>query len=234
MERGKLGILGGMGPQASQVFYQRVLDATDAGRDQEHIESLILSDTKMPDRTRAIFSGNTGPVKDRLLADARLLADWGAACIAIPCNTSHAFVPWLQERVDAPIVNMIEETAAQLKRRGVRRAGILATDGTVRLGLYHNACARVGVEAVTPPPELQELVMEIIYDEIKRGERGSREKFATVDRALREMGCDRAVLACTELSVYRDWHGLPEFYLDAMDVLARRCVVRCGYPLREV
>ena len=65
----RLGILGGMGPQATQVFYQRILDKTDARRDQEHLPTLIWSDTGMPDRTQAILSGQTEPVYQRLLAD---------------------------------------------------------------------------------------------------------------------------------------------------------------------
>jgi len=232
MAKGKLGVLGGMGPQATLLFYQRVLDFTAADSDQAHIESLILSDTQMPDRTQALLTGNLGPSQDRLLADARLLESWGAACIAIPCNTSHAFLPWLRAQVETPIVNMIGETAAVLKAQGARRVGILATDGTVRMGLYHAACRELGVEAVTPPPEIQKLVMEIIYDEIKAGGRGSWEKFETIDAALKTMGCDRGVLACTELSVFRDNWSLPAYYLDALDVLARRCVAACGYPLK--
>lgn len=234
MTKGKLGVLGGMGPQATLLFYQRVLDATAAACDQEHIETLILSDSQMPDRTKALLSGDLEPSRARLLADAKLLEDWGAACIAIPCNTSHAFFPWLQERLRVPIVNMITETAAELKRTGARRVGILATDGTVHMGLYHDACRVEGIEAVTPPPEIQSLVMSVIYDEIKQGEKGSREKFTAIDAALRDLGCDRAVLACTELSVYRDYHGLPPYYLDALDVLSRRCVAACGYPLRHI
>lgn len=233
MAKGKLGILGGMGPQATLLFYQRVLDFTAAASDQEHIESLILSDTQMPDRTRALLTGDLGPSRDRLLADAKLLENWGAACIAIPCNTSHAFLPWLRARVETPILNMIGETAAVLRAQGARRVGILATDGTVRMGLYHAACRDQGVEAVTPPPEIQKLVMEIIYDEIKAGSRGSWEKFEAIGAALKTMGCDRAVLACTELSVFRDNWGLSPYYLDALDVLARRCVTACGYPLKE-
>ena len=234
MTRGKLGILGGMGPQATQVFYQRVLDRTDADTDQDHIPTLILSDTAMPDRTAAILSGETGEVRQRLLDDAKFLEHWGARCIAIPCNTSHAFIPQIQERVGVPIVNMIAQTAQTLKEMGAKKVGILATDGTNRMGLYHAACEAVGMEAVTPPPEVQRLVMSIIYDEIKKGEQGSREKFSAIDAALREKGCDRAVLGCTELSVYRDWHALPGFYVDAMDVLAQRCVEMCGYPVRRV
>lgn len=234
MTKGKLGVLGGMGPQATQMFYQRVLDRTDAERDQDHIPTLILSDTAMPDRTAAIRSGDTAAIYAQLLADARVLEHWGASAIAIPCNTSHTFVPRIQGELTVPIINMVTETAAALKALGAKRVGILATDGTVQMGLYQSACEGAGLQAVTPPPDIQKLVMSVIYDEIKKGEKGSREKFAAIDGALRAMGCDRAVLACTELSVYKDWHGLPDFYLDAMDVLARRSVEACGYPLRNV
>ena len=76
--------------------------------------------------------------------------------------------------------------------------------------------------------------MSIIYDEIKRGESGSREKFAAIDRDLRSRGCDGAILACTELSVYKEYHGVSELYLDAVDVLAEESIRACGYPLRSV
>lgn len=232
MQRGKLGVLGGMGPQATELFYRRVVEFTAADKDQEHIETLLLSDTKMPDRTAAILSGDTGPVYARLLADARFLESWGAACIAIPCNTSHTFVPTLQRELKVPIVNMVTETAAALKTLGAKRVGILATDGTVRMGLYQAACAVLGVEAVTPPPGVQKTVMSVIYDEVKGGRPVSGDKLSDIDAALMEMGCDHGVLACTELSVCEGWKTLRCKYLDALDVLARRCVEMCGYPLK--
>ena len=230
----KLGVLGGMGPQATQVFYQFVLDRTDAARDQDHIPALILSDTGIPDRTQAILSGETEELYQRLLKDARLLENCGCTAIAIPCNTSHYFVDKLQEDVGVPILHMIRETARELARQGKKRPGILATDGTIRTGLYQRECAAVGMEAVAPDAPTQRLVMSIIYDEIKQGEQGSREKFAHIDRAIRRAGCDCAILACTELSVFSTYHSLPPFYLDAMAVLAQRAVTACGYPLRTI
>ena len=223
-----------MGPQATQVFYQFVLDRTDAARDQDHLPTLILSDTRIPDRTQAILSGNTGELYQRLLRDARLLEDCGCTAIAIPCNTSHYFVDRLQGEVGIPILHMIRETARELAGQGKRRLGILATDGTIQTGLYQRECAALGMDAVAPDPETQRLVMSIIYDEIKQGENGSREKFAHIDKAIRRMGCDCAILACTELSVFSTYHSLPPFYLDAMVVLAERAVSVCGYPLRTI
>lgn len=234
MSEQKLGILGGMGPQATQVFYQFVLDRTDAARDQDHLPTLILSDTKMPDRTAAILSGDSEGLYSRLLADARMLEGCGCTVIAIPCNTSHYFVDRLQGDIGVPIVHMIRETAAALAAMGKHRPAILATDGTIRSGLYQKECAALGLEAVAPDADTQTLVMSIIYDEIKQGEQGSREKFAQIDRAVRKAGCDCAILACTELSVFATYHSLPPFYVDAMDVLAEQAVTRCGYPLRMI
>ncbi len=234
MKEQKLGILGGMGPQATQVFYQFVLDRTDAARDQDHLPTLILSDTRMPDRTAAILSGNTEGLYRRLLGDAKLLEQCGCTAVAIPCNTSHYFADRLQGELSIPIVHMIRETAAALAAQGKKRPGILATDGTIQTGLYQKECAALGLEAVAPDAAAQKLVMSIIYDEIKQGERGSREKFAQIDRAIRAAGCDCAILACTELSVFATYYTLPPFYLDAMMVMAERAVERCGYPLRMI
>ena len=96
MDKGKLGVIGGMGPQATLQFCQRVIDLTAAHSDQEHIPTLIVSDTEMPDRTAALLSGDAAPVRERLLSDAKLLEGWGAAAIAITCNTAHAFLPAIE------------------------------------------------------------------------------------------------------------------------------------------
>lgn len=236
MKDARLGILGGMGPQATQVFYQRILDMTDAAADQDHIPTLIWSDTAIPDRTAAILGGDAEGCYRALLEGARLLEGCGCTALAIPCNTSHFFADRLQGELKVPIIHMVRETVSALcaAPNRPRRVGILATDGTVQTGVYQRQCEIQGLEMVTPSPAAQRLVMSIIYDEIKKGETRSREKFAVIDRELRQLGCDAAILACTELSVYRSYHGLPEFYVDAMDVLARRAILACGYQLRMV
>ena len=230
----KLGVLGGMGPQATQVFYQYVLDRTEASCDQEHLPALILSDTGVPDRTASILTGNTEPMYQRLLADARLLEECGCTVIAIPCNTSHYFADRLQAQLHIPIIHMIRETVAAIQAMGKKTVGILATDGTVQTGIDQKELTAAGLTPVTLPERLQKTVMSIIYDEIKKGETGSREKFGEVDAWLRQAGCDCAILGCTELSVYRALHSLPPYYMDAMEVLAEQAILRCGKQLRNV
>ncbi len=232
----RLGVLGGMGPQATNTFYQFVIDRTDAQTDQEHVNALILSDSEMPDRTSAILSGGEARegVYRRLLADARLLEGAGCTCIAVPCNTSHFFLDRVQEEIGIPILHMIRETARLLAVQGLKRPGILATDGTIQTGLYQAEFSAVGIEAVVPSTQAQELVMSLIYDDVKAGRDGDPQKFAAIHEDLLAQGCDCGVLACTELSVFADKHHLPPYYTDAMAVLAERAVEACHKPLRHI
>ena len=234
MKEQKLGILGGMGPQATQVFYQFVLDRTDAARDQDHLPTLILSDTKMPDRTAAILGGEEDRerVFQRLLTDARLLESAGCTAIAVPCNTSHFFLDRVQEQIGIPILHMIRETAKVLAGQGLKRPGILATDGTIRTGLYQKEFAALGIEPVTPSPQAQKQVMSLIYDDVKAGHEPDMDKFDRVMWEFARSGCDRVILACTELSVLQKYREMPEITLDAMDVLVRESIIRSGAPYR--
>ena len=105
----------------------------------------------------------------------------------------------------------------------------MGTDGTIQTGIYDMECERAGVTAVHPSPTRQQDVMHIIYDEIKAGERGSRHLFnGVVDELTKESGCEVVILACTELSVYKHFHNVPECCLDAMDVLIRESILRSG------
>lgn len=235
-QEGILGVLGGMGPQATNTFYQRIIDRTQAETDQEHLRVLIWSDAKIPDRTAGILGtpDQAEAVYAALLAGAKLLEGAGCTVLAIPCNTSHYFADRLQAQLRIPIIHMIRETVAAIQAMGKKTVGILATDGTVQTGIYQKELTAAGLTPVTLPEKLQKTVMSIIYDEIKKGETGSREKFGEVDAWLRQAGCDCAILGCTELSVYRALHSLPPYYMDAMEVLAEQAILRCGKQLRNV
>ena len=224
----KLGILGGMGPQATVDFYQSIIHHSVATCDQDYLETIIYSDTQMPDRTVAILSGDTEPTYQRLLAGAKMLEQNGCTAIAVPCNTAHYFLDRVQTQIQIPIVHMIRETANVLHQNGVQRTAILGTDGAIQAGLFQTACASIGIEAIVPPEHLQKSLMSLIYDDLKTGKSGTMAQFAPIAQWAEEQGCGCAILACTELSTFRIYHNLPAFYVDAMEVLAEISLRTCG------
>ncbi len=228
--RKKLGVIGGMGPEASSYYYENVIRHTRAEKDQDHIDMILLSHATMPDRTEAIRTGDDAHLIRLLQEDARTLEQLGAANIAVTCNTSHSFYEQIQSAVKIPVINMIRESVAYAVRQheNVKKIGIMGTDGTLRTGLYHRECEKAGVTPVELSAQRQKDVMSLIYDEIKKGQPGDPEKFARIMDEFIRKGCDVVILACTELSVYKGRHPVPPICLDAMDVLVKESIIRSG------
>ena len=220
-----LGVIGGMGPLASSLFYRMIIDKTEASCDQENLNMILYSDSGMPDRTAAILSGDTDWVRDRLLKDARVLERAGCDAIAVTCNTAHFFVNMIRDQVSVPFIHMIEETAVQLEKtcKG-RPVAILATDGTIETGLYQREFERRGIVPFIPSSKSQEKVMNTIYDLIKQNKPADGDLWAEIDEEIRSAGCEGAILACTELSVVKKELDLPEYYRDPMEIMADRCI----------
>lgn len=225
-----LGIIGGMGPLATNIFYQKLIGMTPAKRDQDHINMIILSHATMPDRTEAIQSGNLSVLLNKLREDAVFLEKSGADCIAIPCNTSHVVMDDLQSAVSIPIVNMVRETVSHLLSDcdcNKQKVGIMATDGTIQSGIFQKEMEIKGLIPVVPDLENQKKLMHIIYDGIKAGLPVDAADFEAVENQLKREGCKKIILACTELSCYAMEHPLPDIFVDAMDVLTRKVIKSC-------
>ncbi len=228
--RKKLGVIGGMGPEATSYYYENIVAHTKAQRAQDHIDMVILSHATMPDRTRAILEGDSPELVRLLRRDARTLEALGVSNIAVTCNTSHYFYDQIQDAVRIPVIHMIRESVAYVVKEfgNVKKVGVMATDGTVRSGIYHRECRRMGVEPVDLSGERQRDVMSLIYEDVKCGKIGDRRKFDRVISEFLRRGCDAVILACTELSVFKGKHEIPSFCLDAMDVLVRESILRSG------
>ena len=223
-----LGIIGGMGPMASALFYDMISSKTDASCDQENLDLILLSHAGMPDRTGAILSKDEvqiEAVRSKLLADAMFLQNSGCTAIAVTCNTAHYFVNMIEGEIDIPFIHLIRETAeAVASKFGAKKVAVLATDGTIETRLYQDELSKRGVIAFTPKAEVQALVMHEIYDCIKSGKPADEEIWQKIEEYVKAEGCEAAVLACTELSVVRKELSLGSFYFDPMDIMAERCL----------
>jgi len=232
-----IGVLGGMGPLATKVFFGMIIDNTIAGCDQDHIDMIILNHAGMPDRTKALLSGNTKLLFEYLLADCVFLEESGASHIAIPCNTSLAFVGELQARLEIPIINMLHEAVkdvAMAKGKGIK-AGILATDGTVKLNLYKKEMEEQGIVPYVPSEENQRRIMRIIYDGIKGGGKIDFADFVEIEKELMDEGCVCAVMGCTELSCFKEMFNLEDsYYFDAMKSLAIATIIAGGGKVKGI
>ena len=227
-----LGVIGGLGPMATAYFLRRIVEMTDARTDQEHLDVNVLNRPSIPDRTAYILDRTKPSPLPPIVDAAKTLEQLGACCIAIPCITSHALFSEFSAAVGIPFIHILRETATHLKENGVAAAGILATTGTVRASLFQDALAEQGIRCILPDGANQQRVMSLIYDDYKAGRPLEWEKFQLASDFVRRQGAECIVLGCTELSLIKRDRPVGPGVLDALDVLARASIKRCGKPLR--
>ena len=228
-----LGVIGGLGPIATAHFMELVIRMTEAQTDQEHLDMILYSRPSIPDRTSYILDPTNPNPLPEMIRVGNTLARQGAKLIAIPCMTAHYFHRELTRYIEAPIVHAIHECAVHLKKHGITKAGIMATDGTIRSKLFQQELERHGIEPIIPGVEGQKCVMSIIYDDIKANRPADLDKFGYASSELRSLGAQAIILGCTELSLIKRDCPIGAGYLDAMEVLAQTCVIRCGGKLKE-
>lgn len=223
-----LGILGGLGPMSTVYFYQMLTEHTPAQCDQDHLDIVISSRASTPDRTAYILGESEDDPFAQMERDAEMLVKYGATILAIPCNTAHYFYDRLARSLPVPILNMVRLTVQHAKAQGCTRLGILATSGTVGSCTYQRMCRAEGIDFAIPSLPRQTQLMNIIYDQIKKGQRADMKLFMEIADELRAAGCEKAVLGCTELSLIKRDEGLDSFFIDSTEVLAEETLLACG------
>lgn len=232
MDEKVLGLVGGLGSLATSHFMELVARMTDAAETGDTLQILTYNFPAIPDRTGYILGSNLKSPLPGLISVGHALSRQEVACIAIPCITAHYFYDSLSSAIEAPIVNGVEQTATLLKQRGIRRVGIMGTDGTVLSGLFSDALERRGIRPIVPSKECQADVMHLIYRNVKVGIPPEMVRFRKVEQELFDRGAEVIILGCTELSVIKQKYDVGPGFLDAMEVLAKQSILRCGKAVR--
>jgi aspartate racemase len=222
-----VGVLGGMGPEATADFLTRIVRATPARDDGDHIRVLIDCNPKVPSRISRLLEGRGEDPLPVLVGMARGLKAQGADFLTIPCNTAHHYLREIAQAVDIVILDMVDLAAAQLAvlQPRPRRIGVLAMPAVRKVGLYAARLAQGGMTAVFPDEPVEQALFSVIRA-VKAGSvtEDVRRSYEAVAGALVRGGAEALLIACTELSVLGspDHSGLP--VVDALDALVAATV----------
>lgn len=236
---GTIGVLGGMGPEATAYFFEGLVRSAAAAADQDHPPVIIYSLPQIPDRTEAILKGGPSPVP-LLLRGLEALRRAGADFAVIPCVTAHYFLPRIASRSPLPILSLLEEILAAVGRlRPVpSTVGLIATDGTVRSGIISRLFGPAGIKVIVPSPRDQKRVMSAIYGRkgIKAGRVSGppREAVVSVARGLVRRGAGAVLAGCTEVPLVLRPSDLSVPLIEPLAIGARAALRRSGASLRTI
>jgi aspartate racemase len=227
----KVGIIGGMGPEATLNFFKKVIEFTDAKSDQEHVSMVIDNNTKIQDRSLFILNGGPNP-KEELIGTAKKLQNYGAEIIAMPCNTAHFFYEDIKSSIDIPIINMIEETANHiLKEKKNKKIVLLSTEGTYKSKIYEKVFEKKNLDLIIPSKNHRKQIMELIY-KVKKNEKIN---YSKVNEILKQIKVSDEIflLGCTELPIIFQNQKISEEYIDTVEILAKEVILKAGYKLKN-
>ncbi|RXV60109.1 aspartate racemase [Roseovarius sp. A46] len=219
-----VGILGGMGPEATILLMQKVMAAVRARDDSDHVPLLVHQNPQVPSRIKALIEGtgeDPGPTLARM---ARDLEAGGAQALAMPCNTAHFYAAAVREATALPFLDMLDLTATHLAHAGARRIGMLASPATRLAGVFD---APFDNHGLTPVFLRDDAALLSVIRAVKAGEALSalRPRLRSEAEALIAKGADHLLIACTELSLMSD--ALPTQYrqhTDSLDCLTAAIV----------
>lgn len=223
-----LGVIGGMGPGATADFFTKLLAATPAGCDEDHIPVVIVSDPRVVSRTAAILRNGPSPLPSLLAVRDKLLAA-GATLLAMPCNTAHAWYDGLVEDCPVPFVSIVEASCSALEPLAGpgSRIGVVATQATLAAKIFEGPLRRLGYELLLPTKE--ELAGAILpsIEAVKAGRNNDAGRMLTpAVQALLDRGAAAVILGCTETPLALDAIGSPlrNRCVDSTQALAIACV----------
>lgn len=221
-----IGILGGMGPEATIDLFYKIVKSTTAEKDQEHLRIIIDNNPKIPDRTAAIL-GDGEEALSALQETASNLEKAGADFIVIPCNTAHYFIPFIKKSVRIPILNMMIETASEIRQRfpQIRKVGLIASLGTYQTEIYDKYFTKYNIEIITPDDKGKSEIMKVIYA-VKAGNLSSKikDKILKIVRQLIAKKAEAVIAGCTEIPLILKEGDTSVPLIDPTQILAKAAV----------
>lgn len=211
MEMRKIGLIGGMSFESSAVYYRMVNEAVRERLGALHSAEVLLHSVDFQKIVDLQKAGRWEDAAERLSEVARGLKAAGAQCVLICTNTMHLIADQVQDSVDVPLINIIDETAARLKAAGSRKPLLLATRYTMEHGFYAERMKRHGIELMVPDADGRTLTHNVIFDELCAGKvlEPSRNALVALIEKAKAEGADAVILGCTEICLILDPAKLP-------------------------
>jgi len=228
-----IGILGGMGPEATVNCFEKLVKNTPADCDQEHLRIVIINDPKIPDRSGAILNNGPSPVPV-LLQNITSLKSSGADFVIIPCVTVHYFLEELLSQCDMPVLSILDAMSNHICRNHsqMKTIGLLGTSGTIQSGIFQKKLTAAGIETVVCSDPVQQQVMEAIYNIKNKNTRLSHtditDSLASAAKHLIQQGAQGIIAGCTEIPLALSAGDITVPFFDSLLILARSAIRRAG------
>ena len=201
-----LGIIGGMSPESTVLYYQTINRAINARLDGNHSAPILIDSLDFANIVALQNAGDWHQAGQRLAQSGKRLQDSGADLLLLATNTMHKVADAIEAAISIPFLHIIDATAAAIKVQHLERVGLLGTAFTMQDGFYHQRMNAHGINLLTPKHDTQTRIHRIIFEELCRNriEESSRTFYQETVHQLQQQGAQGVILGCTEIGLLLD------------------------------
>jgi aspartate racemase len=197
----KIGIVGGLSPESTVTYYQRIVRRYQEIFSDHSYPEIIIYSVSFQKFLNWMAEEKWGRITEDLINAIRSLTAAGADFAVIATNTMHIVFDEVQEKSPIPLISIIEATAESIKKEGVDRVGLLGTRFTMEKKFYRKALASHGIETCIPYKADRDYINKVVFEELTRGliKSDSRNEFLRITEDLVGRRMQGIVLGCTEI-----------------------------------
>jgi len=211
----KIGIIGGLGPEATVDYYKGIINSFKNESNDLNYPEIIVYSVNMSEMLGLMRLKKYELVTAYLSEKIENLKQAGAEFAVLSANTPHLLFDQIREKSTIPLISIVEATCQEAKRRGAKRVGLFGTEFTMNATFFPDVFKKEGIEVIMPDSEDKELINEKLFSEIELGifKDDTRELLITIiEKMVREQHIDSLILGCTEFPLILDketYAGIP-------------------------
>lgn len=231
MQTNKLGLIGGMGPESTIEYYNRIVYGV-----QKKIGSfpnLTIESVDLFKVVELCQKKNYDDLTNYLLKAIENTQKVGAQFAALTANTPHIVFDRLQEKTTLKLISIVDATLKQALRCDYKKVGLLGTIFTMENDFYSKTFASEGIEIYVPDKDERQFISDKIYSELEFGvvrDKTQKEFIKIITGLVENQGIEAVILGCTELPMILNEDITPVPCIDTMDIHVREIIAAILSP----
>jgi len=197
-----LGIVGGLGPESTVDYYQRIIALYRERQPDGSYPQFIIISVDLKKGLDFMDASDLAGMAAYLLEEIRKLARAGADFGLIAANTPHIVFEDVAPKSPIPLISIVEATCTAAKAQKLKRLALFGTRYTMQATFYPKVFSREGIELLVPDPQDQDYIHDKYLSELVPGKfwpETRADLLAIIDRMKAESDVDGVILAGTEL-----------------------------------
>jgi aspartate racemase len=226
MENKHIGIIGGVGPASTVLYYQQIIKGFQEKSGSQHVPEIMIYSLDLAEINDFFSQEDFKSLADRLVGIINGMSEMGCDFALFACNAMHQVFNDVASKVSIPMINLIEAVKGEILERKFNKVGLLGTTFVMQTGIYRDGLAAAGVGCLVPDESEQDWIMAAINEDLQKSEIPP----ATIDRLknyiirMDEQGSEGVILGCIDLPVAVNQNNSPLPVFDSTEIHVRAII----------